>query len=174
MRNSIKSLTVSFQSLQTHSRLHIFSFMILQTLKKHFYMNVCIITFKRKQRLFCAWSSWALQLSYCLMKEHHILISRFSSFIMIHSSVSSLHAQSLLIYWNAWSWSYEIRFLCSTSTTSWSSMHLYVTFCSSMMCLMKYLQFLMRTLHKSLSWFHKKIDQCRSMSAFAASESEII
>ncbi len=139
MRNSIKSWTVSFQSLQTRSRLHIFLFMTLQTLKRHFYMNVCVITFKRRQRSFCAWSSQALQLSYCLMKEHHILVSRFSSFIMIHSSVSSLHAQSLSIYWNAWSWSYKMRFLCSTSTTSWSSMHFYATFCSSTMYLMKYL-----------------------------------
>ncbi len=174
MRNSIKSLTVSFQSLQTRSRLHIYSFMTLQTLKRHFYMSVYIITFKRRQRSFCAWSLQALQLSYCSMKEHHILISRFSSFVMIHSFVSSLHAQSLSIYWNARSWSYEMRFLCSTSTTSWSSMHLYVTFCSSAMCLMKYLQFLMRTLHKSLSWFHEKINQRRSISAFAAFESEII
>jgi len=174
MRNSIKSLTISFQSLQTHSKLHIFSFITLQTSKRRFYMSVCVITFERRQRLFCAWSSWALQLSYCLMKKHHILVSTFSSFVMIHSSVSSLHAQSLSIYWNARSWSYEMRFLCSTSTTSWSSMHLYTTFCSSAMCLMKYLQFLMKTLHKSLSWFHKKIDQRRSISAFAASESEII
>jgi len=139
MRNSIKSLTVSFQSLQTRSRLYIFSFMILQTLKRRFYMNVCIITFKCKQRSFCVWSSWALQLSCCLTKEHHILISRFLSFIMILSSVSSLHARSLLIYWNVRLWSYEMRFLCSISITSWSSMHLCATFCNSAMYLMKYL-----------------------------------
>ncbi len=174
MRNSIKSWTVSFQSLQTRSRLHIFSFMTLQTLKRHFYMNVYVITFERRQRSFCAWSLQALQLNYCSMKEHHILVSRFLLFVMIHWSVSSLHAQSLSIYWNVQSWLYEMRFLCSTSTTSWSSMHLYVTFCSSAMYLMKYLQFLMRTLHKSLSWFHKKINQRRSISAFAASESKII
>ncbi len=148
--------------------------MILQTLKRCFYMNVYVITFKRKQRSFCAWSLQVLQLSYCSMKEHHILVSRFSSFIMIHSSILSLHAQSLSIYWNAWFWLYEMRFLCSTSTTSWSLMHLYVTFCSSAMYLMKYLQFLMKTLHKSLLWFHEKINQCKSISAFATFESEII
>ncbi len=139
MKNNVKFWTVLFQQLQTRLRLHIFSFTTLSTLKRRFYMSVYVITFKRKQRSFCAWSSWALQLSYCLMKEHHILISRFLSFIMIHQFISSLHAQSLSIYWNVQSWSYEIRFLCSTSTTSWSSMYLCATFCSSAMYLMKYL-----------------------------------